>query len=156
TAAEGMRGTRSIAALRAYAAGHEALGRWELSNAESLFRAATVADPGYAHAHFWLAQVMSWANNGEPTDWREVAGRAYSARGRLGTRERSHAEALYALSSRDYPDACARYAQLVRNDTLDFAAWYGLGECRRRDRVVVKDAKSPSGMAFRGSYQAAI
>ena len=156
TAAEGMRGTRSLAALRAYAAGHEALGRWDLLAAESLFRASTLADPGYAHAHFWLAQTMSWANNGEPTDWREVASRAYAARNRLGMHERQHAAALYALSTGDYPDACAHYAELASHDTLDFAAWYGLGECRRRDRLVVKDAKSPSGMAFRGSYQAAI
>jgi len=156
TAAEGMRGTRSIAALRDYAAGHEALGRWDLASAESLFRAATIADPGYAHATFWLAQVMSWANYGEPTDWRDVAGRAYAARGRLGARERDHAAALYALATGDYPDACARYAELAKTDSLDFAAWYGLGECRRRDRLVVRDAKSPSGMAFRGSYHAAI
>jgi tetratricopeptide (TPR) repeat protein len=150
------RGTRNIPALVDYTAAHEALGQWQLAKAESLFRESASADPGFANAHFWLAQVMSWRNSGELTEWRETADRANALRAQLGARDSARAIALNALARSDYPDACARYKAMTERDTLDFVAWYGLGDCRRRDRLVVPDAKSPSGYAFRSSYQSAI
>ncbi len=99
---------------------------------------------------------MSWANNGQPTEWRETADRAYALRAQLGARDSARAIALNALASGDYPAACERYRAMTARDTLDFVAWYGLGDCLRRDRLVVPDSKSPSGFAFRSSYGAAI
>ncbi len=150
------RGTRNFAAIVAYTGAHEALSRWDLARAESLFRESAAADPGFANAHFWLAQVMSWGNNGQPTEWRETAGRAYALRAQLGARDSARAIALNALATMDYPAACERYRAMTARDTLDFVAWYGLGDCLRRDRLVIPDSKSPSGFAFRSSYQAAI
>ena len=152
----GTPGTRDIAALTAYAHAHEALAAWDLAPAESLFRAATVADPSFAKAHFWLAQVMSWENTGEPTDWNETASRAYAMHQQLGSRDSARALALSELAAKEYPAACKHYREMADRDTLDFVAWYGLADCNRRDRTVVKDAKSPSGWAFRGSYQRAV
>src|SRR5258705_314536 len=55
-----------------------------------------------------------------------------------------------------YPDACDAYRRRVALDANDFVGWFGLGECQSRDRLVVRDSKSPSGWAFRSSQQAAI
>jgi hypothetical protein len=41
-------------------------------------------------------------------------------------------------------------------DSLDFQAWFGLGECHGRDEIVVPDAASLSGWRFRGSYHTAV
>jgi tetratricopeptide (TPR) repeat protein len=152
----GAPGTRDIAALTAYAHAHEALMVWDLAPAESLFRAATVADPAFAKAHFWLAQVMSWENYGERNDWNETAARAYAMHEQLGSRDSARAQALSELAAHEYPAACKHYQEMAAKDTLDFVAWYGLADCNRRDRAVIKDAKSPSGWAFRGSYQRAV
>jgi tetratricopeptide (TPR) repeat protein len=152
----GAPGTKNIAALTAYAQAHEALADWDLAPAETLFRAATLADPSFAKAHFWLAQVMSWENYGERNDWNETAARAFAMRAQLGVRDSARAVALNDLAAHEYPTACARYNAMVHQDSLDFVAWYGLGDCHRRDRLVVRNAKSSSGWAFRGSYQAAV
>ncbi len=41
-------------------------------------------------------------------------------------------------------------------DSQDFTAWFGLGECQARDRIVIPAQGSPSGHAFRGSYAAGL
>ncbi len=66
------------------------------------------------------------------------------------------AEGMLALADQRFPEACDRFRALVARDSLDFAAWFGLGECQGKDPLVVRDAASPSGWKFRGSYQAAV
>jgi hypothetical protein len=56
----------------------------------------------------------------------------------------------------EYPEACADYTALHAEDARDFPAAYNLGECLRRDRLVVRDASSPSGWSFRSSYRKAV
>src|SRR4030095_5183856 len=51
-----------------------------------------------------------------------------------------------------YQEACDAYRALVRSDSLDFGAWFGLGECLSRDQAVLPDRDSPSGWRFRTSY----
>src|SRR5205085_2255791 len=55
-----------------------------------------------------------------------------------------------------WADACREYARVLRTDSSDFRAWYGLGDCRSRDRVVVADARSRTGWRFRSSKHAAV
>ena len=43
-----------------------------------------------------------------------------------------------------YVEACEQYRRLVARDSLDFTAWFGLGDCNRFDRLVVREAASPS------------
>src|SRR5215217_1745987 len=63
---------------------------------------------------------------------------------------------MLALADQQFPQACDRFRALVARDSLDFAAWFGLGECQGKDPLVVREAGSPSGWKFRGSYQAAV
>lgn len=145
-------------ATRAFVGGYDALGRWDLETAERRFQEALDHDPAYPRANFWLAQMRSWG--GQPAEaWLDHARRATEGateRAFVDGRERTLAVALRHLGERRYAEACDAYETLVSSDAADFDAWFGLGECRRQDRIVVPDAASPSGWAFRSSYQAAL
>jgi DNA-binding SARP family transcriptional activator len=147
--------TASLAAARAYQEGRAALAGWDLRRARAALERAVSLDPGYAHAHFWLAQVLSWSG-AEPAEWKDHAARATAGTQALSAPDRSRAGALLALAEGRHPDACRTYAALLVRDTTDFAAWYGTGECNARDPRVVRDARSPTGWSFRGSYARAV
>ena len=155
--ADGVRGSRSIPALTAYFRAHEALGAWKLDSAEALFRSALDLDPDYPHANYWLAQVQEWRGDVDPSQWRASAQRAVARSSRLSPRDSTLAIALLDMSDGRFADACTRYEHLrATRDSLDFAVWYGLGDCRARDTVIVRSAASPSGYRFRSGYESAI
>jgi hypothetical protein len=149
-------GVTNETARRAFVAGHQALKSWDLRGAERHFAQAVTEDPTDAEAHLWLAKVKLWA--GDPADeWVTSARRAGGSLEQLrDEREREAAQALRALGEGDYVEACRRYDAMVAADSLSFEAWFGLGECHARDRLVLPDAASPSGYSFRSSRQTAI
>ena len=154
-AAGGAMGTRDIRAWRAYQAAHDALTRWDLEAAERQLREAVGLDPPYPQANYWLAQIQEW-RDGSALEWRERAVAALASGTALGPVDRIRAEALVAMADGRYPQACDHYRALVERDSLDFSAWYGLGECHAKDAGVVADPTSASGWGFRGSYRAAV
>jgi tetratricopeptide (TPR) repeat protein len=146
--------TRNLPAFQAYADGHAALARWELERAAKAFTRALVADPQFPQAALWLAQVQQWA--GRPVSaWQRAAALAAGAGDRLTAQERMMATGLVSLADRHYTEACTAYQQMVSRDSTDYVAWYGLGECRYRDPLVIRDPASASGWGFRSSYGAA-
>ncbi|HMI57979.1 MAG TPA: serine/threonine-protein kinase, partial [Gemmatimonadaceae bacterium] len=154
---DGVRGSRSIPALTTYFRAHEALGAWKLDSAETLFRAALELDPDYPHANYWLAQVEAWRGDVDPSQWRSFAQRAVAKSSRLSARDSTLASALLDMSDGHFAVACERYEHLrATRDSLDFAVWYGLGDCRARDTVIVRSGLSPSGYKFRSGYESAI
>ena len=154
-AAAGAVRTEWLAAWRAYAEGRAALGAWDLRRAERSFRGAIGIDSAYPDANLWLAQVLAWS--GAPVArWGALPGVALAAGARLPAADRARARALLALSAGLEPEACAEYRRLLALDSLDFSAWYGLGECHRRDHAVVRDGASLSGWRFRTSLETAI
>jgi tetratricopeptide (TPR) repeat protein len=93
---------------------------------------------------------------GEPVaDWRTNTARALASPDKLSVADLALAKALWLLADRRFPQACAAYQQLVARDPTDFIAWFGLGECQRRDALVEPDAASPSQWRFRASYRSA-
>jgi tetratricopeptide (TPR) repeat protein len=154
-AASGIFGTHMIAAWQAYDSGHAALARWDLDEAERRFRAALAYDPQYGLAHLWLAQTASWRGV-DPESWRDEVRSGLEATAPLVARDRAWGSALLSLAEGRYQDACRQYDAMIQHDSLDFRAWYGRGECRRLDHVVLKDPRSPSGWGFGASYHAAI
>src|SRR5258707_94698 len=80
-----------------------------------------------------------------------LASSAVSRRAQLPEREQKLAAALLHMASGQFPAACRLYDELRHADPHDFAATFGLGECVRRDEVVVPDAHSPTGWRFRAS-----
>jgi tetratricopeptide (TPR) repeat protein len=148
-------GTSSFVARRAFLRGQLALQEWSLAAADSAFAEAVAEDPDYAAAYLWLAQVRGWTSN-NPQQWRALAGNAIAKQTRLSERERRLAAALLYMANGDFPEACATYTALRRVDPRDFAATFGMGECARRDRVVVPDPRSRSGWRFRSSQFQAV
>jgi tRNA A-37 threonylcarbamoyl transferase component Bud32/tetratricopeptide (TPR) repeat protein len=148
-------GTRSVPAWRAFERGTVALEQWELAAAETAFAEAVRLDPAYPQPRYWLAQTRAWRGDA-PAAWRGEVAEALRRSALLAPAERQRAEALLALGDERFTNACGRYAELVRADSFDFLAWYGLAECHRRDRVVEPDSSSPSGWRFRADYQTAL
>jgi len=146
-----VRGTRVREAFLRFEGGHDALSSWDLTRAEQEFRRASDLDPLFAQASLWTAQVMAWTRR-HPSEWRTKAAEAVSMGDALDARERALATGLLALSEARFPDACDEYRRLLARDSLDFAAWYGMGDCQSRDPIVERDARSPSGWRFRGSW----
>jgi eukaryotic-like serine/threonine-protein kinase len=147
-------GTDVLAAFYAYAEGREALARWDLAGAERAFQAALQSDPDYAQASLWLAHAQMWGN-APLADWKASTARALASPGKLGLGELTMARAVSALAAGQFPEACHRYRQVIAHRPADFAAWFGLGECQRRDQIVEPDSTSASRWRFRASYQGA-
>ena len=147
--------TRSFAAWSAYGQGHVALKAWDLVAAERAFRTAISADQSYSPPRVWLAQLLAWKTAHERGEWQELAMRSAGEQNRLSERDRSILNGLMAMSGQQYPDACRIYAGLTRADSLDFAGWYGLGECQYLDQQVIPSAESRSRWRFRSSYHQA-
>jgi len=154
-AASGTAGTKNLDAWYAYQRGHDALSSWDLAGADSAFREAVGLDPAYPHANFWLAQVREWRGL-SGRDWKEFIAVALATPNGLSPIDRQRALALQAMAAGSFPQACAEYQTLLKRDSLDFLAWYGLGDCHARDRTVMRDPRSPTHWGFRGSYQAAV
>ena len=134
---------------------HIALAKWDLPVAERFFRSATDADAKYAHARLWLAQVIAWRSPERAREALDLA-RTASESNLLGPRDQLVAAGLTSFFQQRFPQACNAYAELTRRDSLDFAGWYGLGECQSFDSTVVRSASSPSGFAFRSSWHSAV
>jgi serine/threonine protein kinase/tetratricopeptide (TPR) repeat protein len=148
-------GGLSLPAWRAFQDGYAALQRWDLDSAKSKLQRALAIDPTYATAQLWLAQVSAWAGD-RPETWRKYAAGALVSADSLAPRDREVSQGLLALAENRFPQACERFRNLIARDSLDFAAWFGLGDCQGKDPLVVRDSSSGSGWRFRGSYQAAI
>lgn len=150
--ASGAVRTRSLGAWLSYQAGHNSVEHWNLGAAAEEFRRAVAQDTTYAQAYLWSAQVDSWRTD-QIGEWSRYAhaDKALTYQDGLSVRERGYARALSALASEEFAQACDEYQQLVDANTLDFRAWFGLGQCHFLDRAVVPDPNSPSNHAFRGS-----
>lgn len=154
-AARAARGTRVRQAFLQYETGHRALAAWDLVGAEEAFRAAASLDPDFAQASLMWAQVVAW-QGASPEDWRAPAASAVAKRDQLDAHEQARAAALLAMAEGRFAQACEQYDAMIARDSLDFAAWYGRGECLSSDPLVERDAKSPSGWSFRGSWYSGI
>jgi tetratricopeptide (TPR) repeat protein len=147
---------RFLVGRDAFLRGQEAFARWDLTRAQRQFRRAIAAQATNAEAYLWLAQ-SEVLDGAPPAVWGASARSAAALARRLPTaRDSALALGLLFLADSQYPQACAQYERARARDTLEVLAWFGLGECRRLDRVVVRDGRSPTGWRFRSSYQGAV
>jgi tRNA A-37 threonylcarbamoyl transferase component Bud32 len=147
-------GTRSLAAWRSYDEARRALDAWRVPAALDALRRAVEADPDFAPAHVWLAQLLVW--RGAPAgEWSPHVNVGMRGRARLSAREGHLADALHALAQGRAKDSCAAFASLRGADSLDAVAWLGLAYCEGLNERVVRDQRSASGWAFEGSVNEA-
>ncbi|MGH7652229.1 MAG: protein kinase domain-containing protein [Gemmatimonadaceae bacterium] len=145
-------GTRSFPAWRSYGRGHVALANWDLPGAESAFKAATQADPAYAAAQLWLAEIRALRSYNPIDAWHEQLVRALSVPNGLHARDSVLAKALNSMGEGAYDKACDAYRSLTAADSRDYIAWYSLGLCTIGDNVVVPDIRRPGTLHFRSSF----
>jgi eukaryotic-like serine/threonine-protein kinase len=148
-------GRFSLAAWHAFQDAYRAMQRWDLDSARTRLQRALAIDPTYGTAQLWMAQVMAWAGE-DAASWKQYAAGALASPDSLSLRDRRLAQGLLALSEQRFPQACESFRAILARDSLDFAAWFGLGECQGKDPLVLRDATSPTGWRFRSSYQGAI
>ena len=147
-------GTRSLAAWHAYQEGQRALAAWQVRPAIAAFERATHADPDYAHAHAWLAQLLVWRSE-LPARWTPHVSAALRNHASLDEREIMVLSALQAAQEGHYAAACTAYDGLRARDSLDVVAWLGLAHCHATNPLVVRSAASRSGWMFEGSVATA-
>jgi tetratricopeptide (TPR) repeat protein len=151
----GTPGTSSVVAWRAYARGQAARLQWDLARAEEHFRAAVAADPRFAQAQLWLAQVGAWARPDRPESWRDAGARALDLARNLTRQDSLLALGVAALGASDFPTSCTAYRRLRDLQPNDPTSWLGIGQCEAVDGLVLRDPKSPSGWRFRTSWRSA-
>jgi tetratricopeptide (TPR) repeat protein len=155
--AEGRARTPSLTAREAFLRGQLALENGNFAQADSEFLKATRADAKYAQALVWLANTRSWkVTNLSWAQLSDQAAQAVAERGPLATEDSLLLGALRALAAHRDDDACRLWSRLTVVAPYDFAAWYSLGNCLRRDRVVVRDPSQPARWRFRSSYELAV
>jgi tRNA A-37 threonylcarbamoyl transferase component Bud32/tetratricopeptide (TPR) repeat protein len=147
-------GTRSLTAWRSYDEARRMLDAWRVTDALPVLRRAVEADPNFAPARVWLAQVLLW--RGAPAkEWSPHVDAALGHRGALSRRELGLADALHSLDKGRAKESCEAFASLRGADSLDAVAWLGLAYCEGLNQRVVRDARSATGWAFEGSMNVA-
>jgi serine/threonine protein kinase len=147
----------SLVAWRAYTRGKSELRRWKLDSARTSFRAALEGDAELSSAAISLGQLTVWDRKPLAPAQRAGLLRALAAsKADLSWRDSLVARGVLSMDGNKYGAACRAYETLRQRDSLDVVGWIGLGDCRVRDRTVVRDAASRSGWRFRVSYQAGL
>jgi tetratricopeptide (TPR) repeat protein len=134
-AGAGVVGTNSIDAYQEYAQGMQALNLFELPKARAHFNRALALDSTFALAHAKLAVLLGWIAAGDPAirQHAEAAGRLS---GSLPPRERALIDASLAFTRGEYVRSCDGFRALIRKDSTDTDAWYGLGDCLYHDNAL--------------------
>jgi hypothetical protein len=148
-AGENATGSTFLPAVQGLAKALVLIRDWDLPAADTLLSAVVELDPNFSRASLWLAEVRA-VQRKLASEWRPAAERAVKLGG-LSMSETHLAHGLLALSNARFDEACDKFERMRRADSTDFVAWYGLGQCRHMDSLVVRDYRSRSGWSFRSS-----
>ena len=151
----GVVGTSSIEAYQEYLSGVQALNRFDLPEARRRFTRSLQLDSLFALPHYKLSIVINWENPSDPAR-RVHADAAVRLGNVLPPRERALVSALRKFAVADYAGACAEYGALVRSDSADVEALYGVGECTFHDEALEPVEGDSSRFRFRGSWNTSV
>ncbi|MBW8771937.1 MAG: protein kinase, partial [Gemmatimonadetes bacterium] len=120
--------TGSVDAYRDYLTGIDRLNHWDLVGADSVLHTAVATDSTFALAWFKLALTRGWIGGSADSLGHTAIERAVRYVDRLPSREQTLVRAYQAFLDGDHPRAVELYTTLVRKDSTDTDAWYGLGD----------------------------
>ncbi|HEX3234978.1 MAG TPA: protein kinase [Gemmatimonadales bacterium] len=132
--------TASLEAYRAYLTGVEQLNRWDLAGAEREFQRASTIDTTFGLAYYKLALTRGWLVGIKDSTADRAIVRATTYSSNLPIHERTIINAYGAFLAGEFPQARGLYQQLIRRDSTDADAWYGLGEAWFHDTAGVDEA----------------
>ena len=147
--------TTSLLAQQAYLRGHRALAKGEFALAETEFSMALNHDRGFTPALIWLANVRNWLSP-DTRLWEQVIAQSNVHPRSLIQSDSLALAALTARAASDVERACTLWRRLTKVAPDDYAAWYSLGVCLRRDDAVVPSPSTPSGWRFRTSMDESV
>jgi hypothetical protein len=145
----------SLAAAQSFVRAWRSLHAGALDSSQMEFASAARADPSFAAAQWWAAQTAAWLSPKKPERWQDAARNALTIPDGLHGTDALLARALVALAS-DPPGACDLYQTAIRQAPSSFVAWFGLGQCRQVDSIVIRDPRADGGLRFRSSHWAAL
>ena len=151
----GALGTQSVGAYQEYVAGLDALNRYDLARARAHFDEALKRDSTFALAHYKQSIVIGWANATDQTR-RRHADMANRLSGGLPPRERALIAGQLQQSIGEWTKACDTYNGLVRQDSSDVEAWYGVGECYFHNNTIEAVGGDTTRLRFRSDYDQSI
>ena len=150
----GAVGTTRVDAYQSYLAGVTALNHFDLKEARRHLTQALTLDSTFALAHHKMSIVVGWAATGEPAQLRHAEAAARFQTG-LPARERTLITGQLLQAKNEWNKACEVYSTMVRADSSDIEAMYGLGECLYHDQIVVGDTtQMRSGANWQQSIRA--
>jgi tetratricopeptide (TPR) repeat protein len=151
----GALGTSSVGAYQEYLAGIQALNGFELREARQRLERALQLDSAFALAHYKLALTLGWSNPGDPLQKQHAEAAARLMVG-LPPRERSLITGQLYQTTGNWTDACQTYGEMLRSDSLDVEAIYGVGECLYHDQTLASDGADSTRSSFRADWQQSI
>jgi tetratricopeptide (TPR) repeat protein/TolB-like protein len=149
----GSIGTSSIAAYQEYLRGVQALNAFRITDARRAFRRALELDSTFALAHYKMTVVSGWDGGTGSREHIEAAARLSAA---LPERERQLINGHLWHQRGQLGRACEVFSSVLRADSADVDAWYGLGDCTYHDVVVEPVAGDSTRLRFRGDFNASV
>jgi len=147
----GAIGTSRADAYQEYLAGYRAFRQFDLAEARPHLLRALELDSTFALAHLTMALLIGWDNPGSP-DRMAYARAAERFGATLPPRERALIGGMVAFYGGDYPRSCEIYDRLVKADSSDVLALYGLGDCNYHDTAVLPVPGDTTRLRFRGDW----
>ncbi|HTS88849.1 MAG TPA: protein kinase [Gemmatimonadales bacterium] len=125
--------TGSLEAYRAYLQGIEELNAWNLRAAEASLRRSVAIDTTFALAYYKLSLTRGWIAGQFDSLGIAAVRRATQFADRLPAHEQAMIEAYRSFVEGDYAKGRAGYEALLKRDSTDADAWYGLGDVNFHD-----------------------
>ncbi len=148
-------GTRRLDAYQEYIEGVRAFHHFDLGEARRRFDNALKLDSAFALAHYKLAQTIALASAQNDTMVRAHAAAAARLGVALPARPRALIKALTSEAAGSFGEACTTYRELLRTDSLDVDAVFGLGACSLRDGSLEVVGDDTSNVRFVSSLNVA-
>ena len=154
-ASVGVVGTTNMAAYQEYAEGMQALNLFDIPKAKAHLERALQIDSTFALAHAKLSVLGGWVTPTDPAN-RVHAEAAARLSGSLPPREKALINSNVLFARREYARACEGFRGLIKNDSTDVDAWYGLGDCLYHDVAVEPTNGDTTRMRWRADLNASI
>jgi serine/threonine protein kinase/tetratricopeptide (TPR) repeat protein len=131
--------TPSLEAYRAYLQGIESLNAWNLTEASRALQRAVALDSSFGLAYYKLSLARGWMAGPADSVGLEAIRQATRFADHLPPRERAMVGAYHQFLEGNFGASQAAYRTLLKRDSTDADAWYGLGDVTFHDPLTSRE-----------------